>query len=52
MHSSLIPPCPETDEVVVGEAIIDVLDTRAGPVEFPNRSGMNVAFGLVPKELR
>ncbi len=46
MHSTPVPPCPETDVVVVGEAIIDIIDTAAGPVEFPGGSGMNVAFGL------
>jgi fructokinase len=46
MHGSPVPPCPETDVVVVGEAIIDIIDTAAGPVEFPGGSGMNVAFGL------
>jgi fructokinase len=46
MHSFPVPPCPETDVVVVGEAIIDIIDTAAGPVEFPGGSGMNVAFGL------
>lgn len=46
MHNTPIPPCPETDVVVVGEAIIDIIDTAAGPVEFPGGSGMNVAFGL------
>ncbi|WLQ08126.1 carbohydrate kinase family protein [Arthrobacter oryzae] len=46
MHSTPVPPCPETDVVVVGEAIVDIIDTAAGPVEFPGGSGMNVAFGL------
>jgi fructokinase len=46
MHSAPVPPCPETDVVVVGEAIIDIIDTAAGPVEFPGGSGRNVAFGL------
>jgi fructokinase len=46
MHSSPVLPRPETDVVVVGEAIIDIIDTDAGLVEFPGGSGMNVAFGL------
>ncbi len=46
MHSSPVPPCPETDVVVGGEAIIDIIDTAAGPAEFPGGSGINVAFGL------
>ncbi|BAS12623.1 fructokinase [Arthrobacter sp. Hiyo8] len=46
MHSTPVPPCPETDVVVIGEAIIDIINTAAGPVEFPGGSGMNVAFGL------
>ena len=46
MHSSLVPPYPETDAIVVGEALIDIIDTAAGAVEFPGGSGMNVAFGL------
>jgi fructokinase len=46
MHSSPVPPCPETEVVVVGEALIDIIDTAAGPVEFPGGPGMNVAFGL------
>jgi hypothetical protein len=29
MHSPPVPPCPETD-VVVGEALIDIIDTAAG----------------------
>jgi hypothetical protein len=33
MHSSPVPPCPETAVVVVGEAIIDIIDTAAGPVD-------------------
>ncbi|MDQ0075514.1 hypothetical protein [Arthrobacter oryzae] len=28
MHSSPVPACPETDVVVVGEAIIDIRPTR------------------------
>jgi fructokinase len=46
MHSTPAPPCPKTDVVVAGEAIIDIIDTAEGPVEFPGGSGMNVAFGL------
>jgi fructokinase len=46
MTSTPVPPRPETDVVVVGEAIIDIIDTAAGPVEFPGGSGRNVAFGL------
>jgi hypothetical protein len=30
MHSFPVPPCPETDVVVVGEAKIDIIDTAAG----------------------
>ncbi|UKA50594.1 carbohydrate kinase [Arthrobacter sp. FW305-123] len=46
MHSRPVPSCPETEVVVVGEALIDVIDTAAGAVEFPGGSGLNVAFGL------
>ncbi|TVU62799.1 carbohydrate kinase [Paenarthrobacter nitroguajacolicus] len=46
MHSRPVPSCPETDVVVVGEALIDIIDTAAGAVEFPGGSGLNVAFGL------
>lgn len=46
MHSRPDPSCPETDVLVVGEALIDIIDTAAGAVEFPGGSGLNVAFGL------
>ncbi|WP_309075262.1 carbohydrate kinase [Paenarthrobacter sp.] len=46
MHSRPVPSCPETDVLVVGEALIDIIDTAAGAVEFPGGSGLNVAFGL------
>lgn len=46
MHSRPAPSCPETDVLVVGEALIDIIDTAAGAVEFPGGSGLNVAFGL------
>ncbi|MCT9870708.1 PfkB family carbohydrate kinase [Paenarthrobacter aurescens] len=46
MHTRPVPSCPETDVVVVGEALIDIIDTAAGAVEFPGGSGLNVAFGL------
>ena len=34
------------DVVVVGESLIDIITTAAGPVEFAGGSGLNVAFGL------
>ncbi|WP_028268184.1 carbohydrate kinase family protein [Arthrobacter sp. MA-N2] len=37
---------PNPEVVVVGESLIDVIETAAGPAEFPGGSGMNVAFGL------
>lgn len=37
---------PKTDVLVVGEALIDIIETPNGPAEFPGGSGMNVAFGL------
>jgi pfkB family carbohydrate kinase len=46
MHTTPAPPCPKTDVVVAGEAIIDIIDTAEGPVEFPGGSGMDVAFGV------
>lgn len=46
MHSTPAARCPKPDVVVVGEALIDIIDTAAGSVEYPGGSGMNVAFGL------
>ncbi|SFT85265.1 carbohydrate kinase [Arthrobacter sp. ov118] len=47
MHTTPATAHPETDVVVVvGEALIDIIETAAGPVEFPGGSGMNVAFGV------
>lgn len=37
---------PNPDVVVIGESLIDVINTAAGPVEFVGGSGLNVAFGL------
>ena len=34
------------DVVVIGESLIDVINTAAGPIEFAGGSGLNVAFGL------
>jgi fructokinase len=34
------------DVVVVGESLIDIIATAAGPVEFAGGSGLNVAFGV------
>jgi fructokinase len=46
MHSIPAPPCQKPEVVVVGEALIDIIDTAAVSVEYPGGSGMNVAFGL------
>ncbi|SDL95154.1 fructokinase [Arthrobacter sp. ov407] len=46
MRSTPVPPCPETDVVVVGESLIDIIETPGGAAEFPGGSGMNVAYGL------
>jgi len=37
---------PNPDVVVIGESLIDVINTAVGPVEFVGGSGLNVAFGL------
>lgn len=39
-------PRPTPDVVVVGESLIDIITTSAGPVEFAGGSGLNVAYGL------
>lgn len=42
-HSGSQRPNPD---VVVGESLIDIIPTSAGPVEFAGGSGLNVAYGL------
>jgi fructokinase len=37
---------PNPDVVVIGESLIDMISTAAGPVEFVGGSGLDVAFGL------
>lgn len=46
MHTNPATAHPKTAVLVVGEALIDIIDTPDGPTEFPGGSGMNVAFGL------
>ncbi|MDQ0819562.1 hypothetical protein QFZ79_001854 [Arthrobacter sp. V4I6] len=46
MHPHPTTACPDPDVIVVGEALIDIIQTADGFEEFPGGSALNVASGL------